>query len=74
MDQAPERLRSWLALREIVVAARRATGPLHLKSEFWSAKVSNGSDGTHEIEVQFVKSNMPRRSVWLERFVFHFNH
>lgn len=75
LGQAPERLKSWLALREIIVAAQRSTGPARLQSrDFWNAKVSTGGGGNREIEAQFVRSNMPRRSVWLERFVFHFNH
>ncbi len=68
--QAPERLKSWFALRDILSAAMRS-GAARLQSPgFWNAQSRNGGQ---DITVQFVRGDMPRKSAWMERFVFHFN-
>jgi len=77
IDQAPERLKSWLALREIVARAGRASaggGVIHLQSPgFWNGETQVAAGGTEDIKIQFLRSDMPRKSAWMERFVFHFN-
>ena len=77
IDQAPERLKSWFALREIVASAWRASsggGAIHIQSPgSWKGEVQVVTKGMDDISIQFMRSDMPRKSAWLERFVFHFN-
>jgi len=73
---APERLNSWFALRDILVNATRSKGgaAVHLQNPgSWTGEVQVATNGPEDIKIQFMRSDMPRKSAWLERFVFHFN-
>lgn len=73
---APEHLRSWFALREIVTGVLNGTSRAGVDLErpgTWSGAVQVLSSGPNSIKIQFLRSDMPRKSAWMERFVFHFN-
>lgn len=80
-SQAPERLKSWFALRDILAdvltapAAHPGAGAaLHIqRPSSWNGQVQVSTKSPDDIAIQFMRSDMPRKSAWLERFVFHFN-